>query len=651
MPAVGFRARVHGRAPSGTPRVGTAAWTGVPDTTCTPGLPTGWQPDDIHVLLFATTANGALDATPLTGWTQLYAQNNTALLRVEVWWRRAQAGDVAPTLQLASNAVSVARGARIYGVSGVETLGSPFSATSVRTGTNSGQITFTDVTTTAASQTALALGVAAGTLATDVSTMTGWNEPSDATASFSADPLTDATNVLTDATNILTDGGSGSLLTAYEWRGVATSGAAGASAMMVGTGADLVTSVGVVLAFALTTNYASSGVVAPRAGGRAALAGVRGADGVGVAAGRSLGVLTGVHGSVAAPQPRVPVRLVAPGRRQAQAVADLSGVTQATLALLVAKQGAVETQTFTAARASGVRGALHPVTLSGRGSVLALTVRGGLVAPRFWAAVTLTAIGFQLRADVRLRTRAGLALTAVHGALAPAEIRAPTALAAPGVHGGLAAPILGIGGQTAVPAWATARAGTQTLGAHLALPSSGRRAAVSAANRLTARPSVLVVMVVGHRETVRSQAHLLAEIAGVRKLSPRLPMQELVPVNLGTAYRGDTVILPVWVAYTREGEPYDLTDSTLWFTAKTDLVLADGEPHVIQVSTADGGIALIGDPEQGAYRVTIDPPETQTLPGDTVFTFDVQLSTNEARIYTIRRGLLTVVRDVTRTST
>lgn len=138
-------------------------------------------------------------------------------------------------------------------------------------------------------------------------------------------------------------------------------------------------------------------------------------------------------------------------------------------------------------------------------------------------------------------------------------------------------------------------------------------------------------------------------LIGERRISPRVPMQQLTPIDLGTGYRGDTLILPVWAALTREGEPYDLENGVLRFTAKEDIVLPDMAPRVIQCSSLPGGGITILDPPLGnCYRVRIPSSETQELLNDTVFTFDVQLFTDTTNIYTIRRGLLTVVRDVTR---
>jgi hypothetical protein len=109
---------------------GTADFTATSGAALAPGLPTGWVADDIHILIVATSSN--IDIPEPSGWTKLSpsaaAENNTTAQRVELWWRRAVAGDTAPSVAaIASTAV---RGAQIYGVRGCSIGVDPFSATS-----------------------------------------------------------------------------------------------------------------------------------------------------------------------------------------------------------------------------------------------------------------------------------------------------------------------------------------------------------------------------------------------------------------------------------------------------------------------------------------------------------------------------------------
>lgn len=96
---------------------GTASWTATSGANLTPGLPSGWAADDIHVLIAHRSDNTAM--TSLSGWTLLSAANNTAAQRVELWVRRAVGGDAAPTVTFGTG--TVVRGAQIVGIRGVPT--------------------------------------------------------------------------------------------------------------------------------------------------------------------------------------------------------------------------------------------------------------------------------------------------------------------------------------------------------------------------------------------------------------------------------------------------------------------------------------------------------------------------------------------------
>jgi hypothetical protein len=133
------------------------------------------------------------------------------------------------------------------------------------------------------------------------------------------------------------------------------------------------------------------------------------------------------------------------------------------------------------------------------------------------------------------------------------------------------------------------------------------------------------------------------------------PYFMLLPeTDLGYVYRGDTLVLPIWVAQTQRGEPLNLTGATVWFTAKTDLALADNAPTSIQCSNLLGGLQIL-DSDDGMYQVVVPPQATQNLADDTVYVFDAQARTSPPspatpETHTIKRGFFVVVRDVTRAS-
>jgi hypothetical protein len=218
---------------------GTAAFTATSGASFSPGLPTGWAADDIHILVTHSSNNTTLSS--ITGWTQIAALsgNNTTAQRNEVWWRRAVAGDAAPSITLSSNAVTIVRGGRIYGIRGCIASGSPFD-----TGTGaptrspnaaSATVTFTDLTTTVANTFVLAVGVYEDD-PNAVTTMTNWTEEANAVSGS-------------------TLGNDAMLL--YEWRTLASAGAAGASSVVV-SGGSFANSPNVGLVMALLPPVASA---------------------------------------------------------------------------------------------------------------------------------------------------------------------------------------------------------------------------------------------------------------------------------------------------------------------------------------------------------------------------------------------------------
>lgn len=90
-------------------------------TSIAPALPAGFAAGDIHLLAAGTRSTG-LFTTPV-GWTLVETKRHAALLRVGLWWRRAQAGDAAPAV-VCSTSASLA--GEIAGWRGAIAGGDPF---------------------------------------------------------------------------------------------------------------------------------------------------------------------------------------------------------------------------------------------------------------------------------------------------------------------------------------------------------------------------------------------------------------------------------------------------------------------------------------------------------------------------------------------
>ena len=111
--------------------------------------------------------------------------------------------------------------------------------------------------------------------------------------------------------------------------------------------------------------------------------------------------------------------------------------------------------------------------------------------------------------------------------------------------------------------------------------------------------------------------------------------------------RGDTY--PILGAITRAGAAVDITGGTLWMTAKR-AVTDDDASAVFQLDNAAlGGIEFVSA-VGGTYRVTVPPDATAELSGHVVLVYDVQLEDVDENVYTVARGNLTVVPDVTITT-
>jgi hypothetical protein len=111
--------------------VSASAATATTGTT-SPALPSGWAADDIHLLVIETQDAGAVGA--MSGWADVVTSqlvSTGTVTRLTVRWRRAVAGDTAPTVPASTNHTI----SRILGIRGVDTGATPWNITSAGTDT------------------------------------------------------------------------------------------------------------------------------------------------------------------------------------------------------------------------------------------------------------------------------------------------------------------------------------------------------------------------------------------------------------------------------------------------------------------------------------------------------------------------------------
>lgn len=109
--------------------------------------------------------------------------------------------------------------------------------------------------------------------------------------------------------------------------------------------------------------------------------------------------------------------------------------------------------------------------------------------------------------------------------------------------------------------------------------------------------------------------------------------------------RGDTFQFDVFVVDPVTGDPYDVSNSHFWFTAKKRYFDADAAALISKESGQ--GITVL-DASAGKARIIIDPSDTDSLTRREVLRFDVQWKDDNDFIHTIVNGDLLVELDVTR---
>lgn len=112
-------------------------------------------------------------------------------------------------------------------------------------------------------------------------------------------------------------------------------------------------------------------------------------------------------------------------------------------------------------------------------------------------------------------------------------------------------------------------------------------------------------------------------------------------------FRGDTTFIDV-TAIGTDGEPFNLNNCSMWFSLKRSLADAD-EDALVSKTLIDG--ILIVDAVEGLATVVIDPEDTEALGAPALGLYwDVQVKDASNSVYTIARGTMNVLADVTRSS-
>lgn len=97
------------------------------------------------------------------------------------------------------------------------------------------------------------------------------------------------------------------------------------------------------------------------------------------------------------------------------------------------------------------------------------------------------------------------------------------------------------------------------------------------------------------------------------------------PTDLGTHFRGETVVFLASLKWLDTGLPMDLTGATIWATFKDDITQNDAIPPGFQLSNLTTGVEIWGLPEDGVVRVRIADVQTASLTDTTQFQWDIKV--------------------------
>lgn len=112
--------------------------------------------------------------------------------------------------------------------------------------------------------------------------------------------------------------------------------------------------------------------------------------------------------------------------------------------------------------------------------------------------------------------------------------------------------------------------------------------------------------------------------------------------------RGDTYIFDSAVVL--NGEAVDITGCSFRVTAKYSYTEDDAEAVFIKTSNPVDGITILSAPD-GSLRTQLAPADTNGLPSHQVdLVYDLQMLDATGNVFTLQRGILTVVPDVSLTT-
>jgi hypothetical protein len=199
--------------------VAVGAVAAVATGACSPGLPAGWAADDIH-LLFSEAANEPLNT--ITGFTRIgstaVVQSAGLVTDLSAFWRRAVAGDTAPSITSTPQNHLIAR---IVGVRGATTAGSPINIFNTGLDNTTGTTFSIPGATTTAANCLIFAALSTGTDANSTTMASGWTN-------------TNLTSITEDIDNWTNLGNGGGIAVAHGDK--VTPGAYGATTGSVTTG-------------------------------------------------------------------------------------------------------------------------------------------------------------------------------------------------------------------------------------------------------------------------------------------------------------------------------------------------------------------------------------------------------------------------------